>query len=315
MSVGIIGAGKALGSRIETNEDLCRTLTVTPEWIVSKTGITQRHKVVPGETVVTLALQASQEALRQANVPPQAIRLTIACTFTPEYLFPPLSARIHKDLKMQGGQFFDVQSNCSGLITALVIASDRMNADPSLEYTLILGAEVLSPYLDPTNPETAMFFSDAAGAVVLGRIYPKWNEGSGIVSSAFYADTSNYESVRCERQGYMTQSGIATWRQAVTHLPPTIRQAMSSAGWSLEDVDLVLMHQANAVLIHFLMSRLGLPVEKTFTNVETVGNSGSASLPVVIAAALEAGRLQPGMKVILAGIGAGYSFGAVCVEF
>src|ERR1035437_3521355 len=305
MSLAILGTGKALGSIIQPNWEV-EDLTGQPRgWIESKTGITQRHHVAEGETVVTLALQASQEALRRANVSPLAVGLTIVCTFTPEYLFPPLSARVHKDLGMRGGQFFDVQANCSGFITALVIASDRMNADPSLDYALIVGAEVLSPYVNPSDPETAAFFSDVAGAVVIGR------GTGGIVSSAFDADTSNYSSVRCDRDGFMVQSGLVTWKKAVTHLPPTIRRAMTSAGWSQGDVDLVLMHQANAVLIRFLLGRLGIPVEKTFTNVETVGNGGSASLPAVIVDAMAAGRLHSGMKIILAGIGAGYSFASV----
>jgi 3-oxoacyl-[acyl-carrier-protein] synthase-3 len=308
VSVTIIGSGKALGGRIESNADLEAATGISASWVLSKTGITQRHKVAPGETVVTLALQASQEALRRADVSASAVGLTIVCTFTPEYLFPPLSARVHNDLGMRGGHFFDVQANCSGFITALVIASDRMNADPSLDYALIVGAEVLSPYVNPSDPETAAFFSDVAGAVVVGR-----GEGR-IVSSAFDADTSNYSSVRCDRDGFMVQSGLVTWKKAVTHLPPTIRRAMASAGWSQDDVDLVLMHQANAVLIRFLMGRLGIPVEKTFTNVETVGNGGSASLPAVIADAMAAGPLHSGMKIILAGIGAGYSFASVCME-
>ena len=294
----ILGAGAALGSRLHTNAELCGRIDRSPDWVVAKTGITQRHYIdmATGETASELALCAAQRALQGAQVSAVDIGMIVACTFSHDYLFPPLSAKLHHDLGCKGGQFYDVQANCSGFVSALVAVSDRMRADPSLRYALVVGVEVLSPFVLPDDAETAMFFSDGAGAVVLGP--------GGIVSSAFDADTSNYESVRCTPDGVMTMSGLATWQQAVKHLPGVIHKAVERAGWQVGDVDLVIFHQANLRLIEFLMARLELPMSKTFTNVATVGNTGAASLPIAIA---DAWPLHG--KIVLAGIGAGFGFG------
>jgi 3-oxoacyl-[acyl-carrier-protein] synthase-3 len=293
----ILGSGKALGERIHTNAMLAAETGVDPEWVVAKTGITQRWYT--DQPLASLALCAAADAIVNAHIAPAQIGMTVACTFTHDYLFPPLSAKLHHDLGMKGGTFFDLQANCSGFVSALVTVSDRMAADPSLEYALIVGAEKLSPLIDPTDIETAMFFSDGAGAVVVGR--------GGIVASAFDADTSRYEADRCD--GKMSLDGMTTWAQAVRHLPGVVRTAMERAGWS--DVDLILFHQANLNLIRFLMNRLDLPMSKTLTNVEWTGNSGAASLPIVIADAMQADRLHG--RVLLVGIGAGFGFGAAAI--
>lgn len=220
MSAGIIGAGKALGSRIESNEELCRSIpSISPDWILSKTGITQRHKVAPGETTSSLALDAARQAIERAEIDKADIGMVIVCSAFGDYMFPSVAARLHRDLGLSPEALcFDINQNCSGFIAALVTVSDRMEADDNVNCALIVGAEVLSPYIDPTDQNTAPFFSDGAGAVVLGRLCPKWNEGVGIVSSAFTMDTSSYEAVRCLRGGKVEQEGLVTWKMAVSRL-------------------------------------------------------------------------------------------------
>jgi 3-oxoacyl-[acyl-carrier-protein] synthase III len=306
MGLGIIGAGKALGSRIETNDALA--FDTIDGWIVEKTGIKQRYKA-DGETTSSLALEAARNALQHAGILPASVGMIVVCTFVNDYLFPSLALRLNRDLGCVAEQAYDLQANCSGFLSALVTVTDRMRADPFIENALIVGAEVLSPYIDPTDINTAPFFSDGAGAVVIGRTSSK-----GLVSSAFATDTSAYEAVRCLPHGTITQNGIITWKQAVQHLPGTIRNAVERAGWALDEVDLFIPHQANLVLLKFLASRLGWG-DRTFTNVETTGNTGAASIAIAISDAYEAGRLHPGMKVVLAGIGAGFSFAAAGVEW
>ena len=307
MSVGILGAGKALGSRIHSNEELARTAGVSPSWVLEKCGIQQRHYVEKGETTSSLAVAAARQALLHADVCPEEIGMVVACTFTADYLFPPLSAKLHHDLGCgKACQFYDLAAACSGYVSALTAVSDRMLADSSIKYALVVGADVLSPYVNPADPETAMFFSDGAGAVVLGRTY------GGIVSSAFSSDTSSYEAVRCKRDGLMEMNGIVTWKQAVTHLPAVVREAMSKVDWDMDCVDLVILHQANAVLIRYLANRLKIPPEKTFINVDTTGNTGAASIPIAIA---DAGKLALYGNLVVAGIGAGYGFAASCWEW
>jgi 3-oxoacyl-[acyl-carrier-protein] synthase-3 len=312
VNVGICGTGSALGSRILTNAELCQTLGVTEDWVVSKTGIHQRRIAAPGETVATLALQAAQEALSAADVSPAAIGLTIVCTFSSDYLFPPAAMRLHRDLGMKGGYAYDLQANCSGPVMALVAAADRLRAEPETGYALVVGAEVMSQFIDYHDSDTATFLSDGAGAVVLGP------SDRGLVSNAFFADTSDYEAVRCIRGELgswptMEMYGMTTGKQAVKHLPPTIRRALAKAGWTTDDVDMYVFHQANLRLIEFLMRGLKQPMNKTYTNVAEIGNTGAASLLCALDGAMREDRIKPGAKVVLAGVGAGFGFGASCL--
>ena len=321
--IGILGVGRSLGSRVHTNEELCSTTlkSVSPDWIVEKTGIRRRFLVQGDESASSLSLAAAREALADAKVPAAKLGAIIVCTFSGDYLFPPLSARLHRDLGAKGAQVYDLQANCSGFVTALTAASDRMLLDPEVEYALVVGTEILSPYVDWTDVETAIYFSDGAGAAVLGRVA----EGSGIRSSSFFTDASNFESVRLrgggsrfpygrdaggERVATMEMNGLATWKQAVTHLPPTVRRACEKAAVAPADVDLFVFHQANLHLIRYVMQKQRIPPERAFTNVAEIGNAGAASMPIALCDAVRAGRVAPGSKVVLAGVGAGFNFGA-----
>ena len=330
-AVGILGTGRAIGSRVHTNEELCSTTlpTTTPEWIVEKTGIRRRYVMQDDESLSSLALTSAKCALDQAGVTADRLGMIVVSTFSGEYIVPPVSARLHRDLGVKGGQFYDLQANCAGFVSAVTAVSDRMRLDPALDYALVVGAEALSPYVDYTDVETALFFSDGAGAAVLGSV----SAGRGVQSSAFFADTSNFEAVRLRgggsafpyasrdagsavrNPGMMEQNGLATWKQAVTHLPGTIRRACASAGWEPSDVDLLVFHQANLQIISYVMQKMRIPMERTFTNVQDIGNAGAASIPIALADAVAAGRLSPGDRVVLAGVGAGFSFGATCLTW
>jgi 3-oxoacyl-[acyl-carrier-protein] synthase III len=328
-AIGVVGTGRALGSKVHTNDELHATTLpgTTPEWILEKTGIRQRFVIEGDETASSLALVAAKRALDQAGVAADQIGMIVVSTFSGEYIFPPVSARLHRDLGVKGGQFYDLQANCAGFVSALTAVSDRMRHDLSVEYALVVGAEVLSPYVDYTDVETAIFFSDGAGAVVVGSV----SDGRGVQASAFFADTSNFESVRLrgggsgfpyvardsgsmERSpGLMEQNGLATWKQAVTHLPGTIRRACAAAGWDTSEVDLFIFHQANFQIISYVMQKMRIPMDRTFTNVQDVGNAGAASIPIALADAVAADKLSLGDRVVLAGVGAGFSFGAICL--
>ncbi len=328
-AIGILGTGRAIGSRIHSNEELCATTLpeTTPEWIVEKTGIRRRYVVDINETASSLALASATNALEQAQITPDQIGMIVVGTFSGDYVFPPVSARLHRDLRVKGGQFYDLQANCAGFVSALTAVSDRMHRDPGVGHALVVGAEVLSPYVDYSDVETAIFFSDGAGAAVLGPV----SEGRGVRTSAFFADTSNFDSVRLRgggsafpyasredhgggrNPGLMDMNGLATWKQAVTHLPGTIRQACAAAGWELNDVDLIVFHQANLQIITYVMQKLRIPMQRTYTNVQDIGNAGAASIPIALADAVAAGRVSPGDRVVLAGVGAGFSFGATCL--
>jgi 3-oxoacyl-[acyl-carrier-protein] synthase-3 len=322
MSTGILGLGHALPARVESNAELCRTLPdTTPEWIVEKTGITQRLLAEPGDTASGFGLDAARDALAAAGVEPEQLGLIVACTFTADYTFPPLSAKVAGALGARHAQTFDVQANCAGFVTGLTVAADRLAADPEVGHALVIGVELHTRFIDRTDVDTAIYFSDGAGAAVLGPV----DDGAGLLASAFLTDASNWEAVRLraggssfplspsvdlDGAGHIEQNGLATWRQAITNLPPTVRRACAKAGVELADVDRFVFHQANLNMLHYLVRKLGAPAERAYTNVERIGNTGSASVAIALSEAVADGSIGPGDTVVLGAVGAGFTFAA-----
>ena len=319
--VGILGVGHHLPSNVEENDSLCKGLSVTPEWIVEKTGIRRRHLAAPDDSASDYAARAARKALAMAQIDASQLDLIIACTFSGDYIFPPLSAKLHRDLGAKGAQIFDIQANCSGVVAGLTAASDRMLVDDSVRHALVVGVELCSRYIDRTDVNTAIYLSDGAGAIVLGRC----EADCGIRSSAFFTDSSNYESVRMRGGGSsfplngrpydraidsMEMNGIATWKQAITHLPTVIRRACEKAGTSTKDVDLFVFHQANLRLIEYIVRKMGVGLDRTYTNVQEIGNTGSASIAIALSEAVQKGHVRPGSLLMLAAVGAGFNFGA-----
>jgi 3-oxoacyl-[acyl-carrier-protein] synthase III len=303
----MLGFGSVLGEREISNADVARSTGLSEEWIIEKLGIKRRFH--SDRTADAMALGAARKALLCANVTAADVDIVVVCTFTGELAFPPVSAVLHRALGMVGGQFFDLAAACSGFVSALTAVSDRMTADPSLRYALVVGTELMSPVVDPTDPETMPYFSDGAGAIVLGRT------DHGILSSAFCADTADLDMVRCKRGHYAEMKGLVTGKQAVAHLPDTMRRACVGAGWAVEDSDLIVFHQANEKLIRYFMRSFGLSMERTYTNVAEIGNTGVASVPMALADVAERRLLHRGQRLLIASVGAGFGFGASCWEW
>lgn len=322
--ISIIGVGHHLPARIIGNEELCRTLdpsqAVTPAWIEEKTGIRQRRIAAPEDTAWGFAVAAAKQAMEMAGITADQVDTVICCTFSGDYIFPPLSAKVQQQLGAKHAQIFDLQANCSGFVTGLTVASDRMRVDESVRYSLVIGVEMLSRYIDGSDANTAVYLSDGAGAAVLGRV-----QNGGIRHSAFHTDSSNFDAVRQRGGGsmfpvngrpfdrevdLMEMNGIATWKQAITHLPPTIRKAIDKSGLAVSDIDFLIFHQANLRLIEYLVKKMGFGLDKTYTNVAEVGNSGSASLAIALSDAVRKGMIKHGQRVVLAGVGAGFNFAA-----
>jgi 3-oxoacyl-[acyl-carrier-protein] synthase-3 len=319
--VCIVGVGHHLAGVVEENDELCRGLEITPEWILEKTGIKRRYLAAPEDSASDFAVKAARQALDGAGVAADEIDLIVACTFSGDYTFPPLSAKVHKELGVKGGQIFDLQANCAGFVSGLTAASDRMAADPSVRNALVIGVELNSRYIDRTNADSVIYHSDGAGAAVLGRR----EAGEGIVASAFHTDSSNYEAVRVRGGGssfpamghegpadsdVMELNGIATWKQAITHLPATVKAACRKAEVELADVDFFVFHQANYNLIDYIVRKMGADLSRTYTNVQEIGNTGAASVAIALSEAVERDLIRPGATVVLAAVGAGFNFGA-----
>jgi len=319
--IGIVGVGHYLPEHFEDNETLCQRLDVSPDWIVEKTGINRRYLAGPKDTASEYALAAAVSALEMSGLTAADIDLIIVCTFSGDYIFPPLSAKLHEDLGAEGAQIFDLQANCTGVVTGLTVATDRMLVDHTVRHALVVGVELCSRYIDHSDVNTAIYLSDGAGAIVLGRD----KLGDGILSSAFFTDSSNYESVRMRGGGSsfplmgraanpavdtMEMNGLATWKQAITHLPTVIRRCVEKAGVQVDDVDFLVFHQANLRLVEYIVRKMGFRLDQTYTNVQNIGNTGSASLAIALSEAVRKGLIRPGNLVILAAVGAGFNFGA-----
>lgn len=320
--VGIIGVGHFLPSQIETNEDLCKSLEgISPEWIAKKTGITKRYIASNKDTASGFAISASIKAIKMAGINNSQIGLIIGCTYSHDYRFPPLSAKVQKELKASNAQVFDIEATCTGFLTGLTVASDRMLIDTTIEYALVIGVELQSRFIERKNVETAIFLSDGAGAAILGKV-PK---GQGIIASSFHSDTSTYESVRLRGGGssypgigrkitpeidYMEMNGLATWKQAITNLPISIRKVCDKAHIPIEEIDLFLFHQANLNLIYYVLKKLKMDVKKTYTNIEKIGNTGSASLAIALSEAVQKRIIKEKQYVLMTAIGAGFIFGS-----
>ena len=323
--IGIIGVGHYLPSKVQTNEDLCAIIPeLTPEWIISKTGIKRRYHVSGDETNSFMATEACKSAVEKANIDVKEIGLIIVASFSQDYLFPPMSAKIHSNFGLKKDcQIIDINTNCVGLVTALTLAAERMKSDRSIQYALVIGSEVLSKYTNPTDKETAVFFSDGASAVVLGKV----DVALGFKSAKFMTDSSTYESVRMRGGGsaypiaektedtkvlFAEQNGLATWKQAVTNFPVVIQKVLDNESMKIDEIDFFIFHQANGFLIDYLMKKMKVPLNKTYTNVEEIGNTGSASIGIALSEAFSKGLIKKGSNLLIAGVGAGFNFGA-CV--
>nr|WP_315254259.1 ketoacyl-ACP synthase III [uncultured Duganella sp.] len=319
--VAIAGVGHHLPDQIEDNETLCANLEVGPEWIMEKTGIKRRYLARPEDSASDYAAKAAQNALDMAGIPADEVDLIVVCTFSGDYIFPPVSAKVQMLLKAPHAQIFDVQANCAGFVTGLTVASDRMLVDPTVRHALVIGVELNSRYINRADINSAIYMSDGAGAAVLTRT----EKGKGIMASAFHTDSSNFEAVRMRGGGssfgsrerawdpavdYMEMNGIATWKQAITHLPTVIRRACAKSGIEPKQVDFLVFHQANLNMIEYVVRKMGYGMEKTFTNVQEIGNTGAASVGIALSEAVSKGLMKDGQLVVLAAVGAGFNFGA-----
>lgn len=320
--VGILGTSHYLPERIQTNEELCEIMTdVTPEWILSKTGIKRRYLAEEQESASGMATKAAGKLLEQLQISAEEIDLIIAATFSPDYMFPPVSAKILHNLGAKNAQIVDINTNCTGFVTALTIASDRMRVDKTVKYALVIGVELHTRFMNPTDKETAIFFSDGAGVALLGQV----EKDKGVINSSFKTDSSTYESVRFRGGGssyplinrtfspeidYVEMNGLATWKQAITNMPKVIKEVLNKASMNIDDIDFCIFHQANLNLIQYIMQKMKIPLDKTFTNVEEIGNTGSASVGIALSEAMEKGLIKKGQTILLAGVGAGFNFGA-----
>jgi len=316
----VIGTGSFLpGAPVSNNDLVARGIDTSDEWIVERTGICRRHLAEPDVTASQLAYEASTRAIAAAGCQPADIDLIIVATSTPDYIFPSTAALLQSKLGIvNGGAAFDLQAVCTGFAYALSTA-EKFIRSGSHKRALVVGAEVFSRILDWNDRGTCVLFGDGAGAVVLEA-----SDKPGILATALHADGS-HNGILCvpgqvNRGGitgdpFLRMDGQAVFKFAVKVLADVAREVVDQAGLTIDDVDWLIPHQANIRIMQATAKRLGVPTEKVIATVSEHGNTSAASIPLALDLAVRDGRIQRGHKILLEGVGGGFTWGAALLEF
>lgn len=318
----IAGSGSYLPPRCVSNDALAaelaqRGVETSDQWIVERTGIRQRYIADRDVTTSQLATQAARAALHDAGLEPADVDLIIVATSTPDQVFPSTACLVQASLGAVGGAAFDVQAVCSGFVYALTTADALIQAGRA-RCALVIGAEVFSRILDWNDRATCVLFGDGAGAVVL-----KAAEAPGVLSANLHADgtqgkilcnTGNVAYGQVTGDPFLRMDGQAVFKLAVGVLSQSARQACADAGITTDQIDWMVPHQANLRIIQALGRKLGVPPERVVVTVDQHANTSAASVPLALDAARRDGRLQPGQRVLLQGVGAGFTWGSVLLR-
>ena len=301
----ITGWGSALPATVVTNAQLEARLDTTDEWIVTRSGIRERHI---GGTVSALAIDAGRRAVERAGLAPGDIDLLVLATCTPDLTVPATSAAVHYALGLSGGAF-DVNAACAGFVYALVAAHGALSA-AGARHVLVIGADCVSLITDPDDRATAVLFADGAGAVVLEA-----TDDDGLLSVDLGVDGSAHDLLTCPHGGTMHMDGKEVFRRAVRSTVDSASHALERAKLTSDDIALFVPHQANLRIIEAAASRLDIPMDRVAVVVDRTGNTSSASVPLALADAADAGRLRAGDNVLLSGFGAGMAWATVILRW
>ncbi len=321
----ITGWGMAVPSKVLTNTELEKIVDTDDAWIQSRTGIRQRHIVSDDETTASLAKDAAMNALRVANLNPSDIDLIIVSTSSPEHVFPATACLVQDGIGATHAGAFDLSAACSGFIFALNMATQAIRSG-SIQNAVVIGAETLSRFVDWEDRNTCILFGDGAGAFVLQA----GDEPGGVLSAVMKSDGSGGDLLTLpaggsfmpasaetvlNKQHTIHMNGREVFRFATRVIAQATREAVAAAQLKIENVQLVIPHQANLRIIEAAMRGLEIPMEQCFINIERYGNTSTASIPIATCEAIQQGRLQSGDNMVFVGFGAGLTWGATLVRW
>ena len=323
----VVGWGMAVPEKIMTNEDISAFVETSDEWIFARTGIKERRIASEGESTATLAYKAAQQALEVADILPIDLDLIVVATSTPENIFPSSASLVQDWLNAHHAGAFDLSAACSGFVYAMNMAADSIRAG-SIQTALVIGAETMSRILDWQDRSTCILFGDGAGAVVLAA---SEIEG-GVKSSVLRSDGAGCDLLAIPSVGSidaaesragangnklykMTMAGGEVFRFATRVVNESIEQASNLAGIGVEDIDLVIPHQANLRILQAAARKLGIDINKFMSNVEYYGNTSAASIPIALCEAIEQKRIHDKDHIALVGFGGGLTWASMIIQW
>ena len=323
----VAGTGAYLPEKILTNQDLEKSLDTSDAWITARTGIRERRIAAEEESASTMAAKAGKQALEAGGIGPEDVDMIIVATSSPDVLFPSTACFVQNELQAFGSAAYDVSAVCSGFIFGLSIAEQYLKTG-RYEHILLIGSEVNSRIVDWSDRATCILFGDGAGALLLNRV--EQEKPLGILSTHIYSDGSlsdlicvpggigrtgiNKQDID-DKKYSIKMSGNATFKVAVKRMTEVIQEALEFNGLSIEEVDLLIPHQANERIIRAVAERLKYPMEKVLMNIHKYGNTSAASIPIGIKEAWRDGRIQPGETSVLGAVGAGLTWGSAVIKW
>lgn len=317
--------GHAYPSGILSNADLEKIVETTDEWITTRTGIKQRHKAAENEYTSQFGTRAAQTALERAGLKAEDIDIIVCATTTPDQIMPSTGALIQAQLGAVNAAGMDVFAACSGFLYGITMVESMIRTG-QIRYALVIGAEVLTKYVDYTDRSTCVIFGDGAGAAVLGPV----EEGKGILATKIKSDGRYEEQLYApgggtklgtthetidNRDHFFKMKGNELFKVAVRSMADISAEMLEKSGYTVDDVDLVIPHQANQRITDAVASRLGVPEEKVYSNIAYHGNTSSASIPIAMDECLQSGKIKEGSLVLLTAFGGGVTWGGTVIRF
>ena len=318
MYAQILGTGSYLPAKRVSNDDLAKRIDTSDEWITTRTGIKARHLAADNEKTSDLAVQAALKALEDAKIPAQEIDLIIVATATPDMQFPATATIVQHKLGIEGCPAFDVQAVCAGFMYAITTANAYITSGMAKK-ALVIGADIFSRILDWNDRATCVLFGDGAGAVVLGA-----SEEAGIIHSKLHANGAHLDLLKVPAQmsegavcgsPFVTMDGQGVFKFAVKQLAAVADEVITEAGYSADQIDWLVPHQANKRIIESTAKHLGLSMDKVILTVAEHANTSAASIPLALDAGIRDGRIRRGQMLLLEGIGGGFAWGAVLMKY
>jgi len=322
---GILGTGHSYPEGILTNADLAKLVETSDEWITTRTGIKQRRKAAPNEYTSLFAVRAARQAIERARLDPADIDLLLCATVTPDQILPSTGCIVQAELGANNAAAMDIVAACSGFLYGVSLA-DSMIRTGQVRNAVVVGAEILTQYVDYTDRQTCVLFGDGAGAAVLGPI----DNGRGILASKIKSDGRYEEQLYSPGGGtrrkptadtlaagdhFFKMKGNELFKVAVRSMAEVSRAVLEQAGVKSSDISLFIPHQANQRITEAVADRLDVDMSKVYSNIAVHGNTSSASIPIALDECVEAGRIKEGDLVLMASFGGGVTWGAVLMRW